>query len=587
MRRVIKMFGYAGKILFVNLSEGIIRTESTEKFSTNFLGGRGIATRILYEKPDALIFMTGPLTAFVPSGSRMDVVAVSPLNGIIAGSSVGGDFPSALKFAGYDGIVITGKSEKPVYIRIENENVSIESAEELWGLNVFETIDFLTKGHPDLKVACIGRAGENQVKFAGIAFSHRNLASRGGLGAVMGAKKLKALVVHGTRGVEPYNPVKLMNVFEKIQESIRKSGEFLRFKDWHINFVPVILKLKMPYFGDYEREWEKAEEAAMKAAKFFEEHTIGRASCFSCPLRCWAIVNYDGETLPINLCQGTFPAATFILKTENPELAWRIYRKCQSEGLDMMSTAAVIAYASRLGKIKLGSEEILDFIEQIVRREGDGDVFAEGVKKASEHFGVPAVYMKGGMESWSSDVRLFVGSALIATVADSGSINRALYGFPEFQYYLKKEMAENIAVKFVGDADAACPWSYSSSKVKLAIIWENLHIIADSLGVCIIALLTTPLKLWVEAYKVVTGNNITEEELIVTAERIRTMERLFNLKYGRVEDDLSPRLFRDEPKLDREKLEKMKHVYYSLRGWDENGVPKSETLEKLGLRDLI
>lgn len=277
------MFGYTGKILFIDLSSGTFRIEPTEKYAKSFLGGRGIATRILYENPDALIFMTGPLTSFVPSGSRMDVVAVSPVTGLIGGSSTGGEFPSALKFAGYDGLVITGKAEKPVYIKIENDEVSIESAEELWGLNAFETIDYLTRGHSDLKVACIGRAGENGVKFAGIVFSHRNLASRGGLGAVMGAKKLKAILIHGTKGVNPYNPIELMSVFEEIQESIISSGEFLRFKDWHVNFVPTILKLRMPYFGDYEREWEKAEEAAMKAKEFFEEHTIGGQAASPAP----------------------------------------------------------------------------------------------------------------------------------------------------------------------------------------------------------------------------------------------------------------------------------------------------------------
>ncbi len=580
------MFGYTGKILFVDLSSKTVRTESTEKYARKFLGGRGVATRILHDNPDALIFMTGPLTSFVPSGSRMDVVAVSPITGLIGGSSTGGEFPSALKFAGYDGIVVTGKAEEPVYLRIENEEVSIESAEGIWGLTAFETIEVLTRGHPDLKVACIGRAGENGVKFTGISFSHRNLASRGGLGAVMGAKKLKAILVHGTRGASPYNPLELMSVFEEIQKSITNSGEFLRFKNWHVDFVPVILQLRMPYFGDYEREWEKAEEAAMKAKKFFEEHTVGRASCFSCPLRCWGIVSYRGETLPINLCQGTFPAVTFTLKVEDPELAWRIYRKCQSEGLDMMATVAVVAYASRLGKVRLGSEEILDFIEKIVKREGEGDVFAEGIKRASEHFGVPAVYVKGGMESWSSDVRPFVGSALISAVADSGGVNRALYGFPEFYYYVKKEQAEELAKMFVGDVEAAYPWSYSDSKVRFAVLWENLHIIADSLGVCVIALLTTPLKLWAKAFKAVTGEGITEDELMKTAERIRTLERLFNLEHGDGKDDLSPRLFKGEVKLDREKLERMKRLYYSLRGWDENGVPTRETLEKLGLGDL-
>jgi aldehyde:ferredoxin oxidoreductase len=286
-------------------------------------------------------------------------------------------------------------------------------------------------------------------------------------------------------------------------------------------------------------------------------------------------------------CQGTFPAILFILKIKDPELAWKVYLRLQKEGMDIMGTAAVIAYASRLGLVELGSEGILRLIDEIVNCEGPGNVLAEGIKKASEHFGVPAVYVKGGMESWSSDVRPFVGSALIAAVADSGSVNRALYGFPEFYYYIKKEQAEMMATRFVGDVEAAYPWSYSESKVRFAVLWENLHIIADSLGVCVIALLTTPLKLWAKAYEAVTGEKITEGELMTVAERTRTLERLFTLKHGDGKDDLSPRLFKGEPKLDREELEEMKRVYYSLRGWDENGVPTPETVEKLGLGDLV
>ncbi|MDV3103505.1 aldehyde ferredoxin oxidoreductase C-terminal domain-containing protein [Thermococcus waiotapuensis] len=131
---------------------------------------------------------------------------------------------------------------------------------------------------------------------------------------------------------------------------------------------------------------------------------------------------------------------------------------------------------------------------------------------------------------------------------------------------MPKKEAEKMATMFVRDVEAAYPWSYSESKVRPAVLWENLHIIADSLAVCVIALLTTPLKLWAGAYKAVTGEGISEEELMRTAERIRTFEGLFTLKYGNGKDDLSPRLFEGEVKLDREKLEEMKRVYYSLRG---------------------
>ncbi len=579
--------GYVGKILFVDLSSGAVSMEPTEKYAVDFLGGRGIATRILYDHPDALIFMTGPLTALVPAGSRMDVVARSPIANIIAGSSVGGEFPAMLKFAGYDGIVVLGRAEKPVYIVIEDGFVSIESAEDLWGLNAFECLDKLAKRYPGSRAACIGRAGERGVKFAGIAFSYRNLASRCGLGAVMGLKNLKSIVVRGRGSVKPYDPGKLMKVFSEIYKHIVSSDEYTRFRDWHINFVPTILKLGMPYFGDYERYWDDAQEAALMTRIFMDRYTVGRASCFSCPLRCWAIVNYLGKTLPTNLCQGTLPAIVFILKVKDPELSWKIYEKCQSEGLDIMSVAAVVAYASRLGLVELGTDQILDLIDKIVDRRGEGDVLAEGIKSASEHFGVPAIYVKGGLESWSSDVRLFVGSALIAMVADSGSVNRALYAFPEFYYGIKKRRAEEVAKKFVGDERASHPLMYSESKVRLTILWENLHILADSLGVCIIAFLTTPLALWAEAYEAATGLKTNEEELLKAAERIRTLERIFNLVHGNVVDELSPRLFEGEHKLDRDKLEEMKRLYYSLRGWDDNGIPKKETIAKLGLNNLM
>lgn len=578
--------GYTGAILFIDLSSERIWTISTNEYSGLFVGGRGIATRILYEHPNALVFMTGPLTGYVPSGSRMDVVGMSPISGMIGGSSVGGDFPVALKLAGYDGIVILGKSNNPVSIVIDNDEVDIRNAHEIWGLNGFETIKTIKKDYPKAEVACIGRAGENKVRYAGILFSERNMASRSGLGAVMGVKKVKAIIVCGSKSLKPRNPSGLLSSFGKILKSIIESDENMRFKNWHKQFVPTILRLKMPYFGDYETWWNEACEAAIAATRFFEENTVARSSCFSCPLRCKAIISLDGENVPINLCQGTIPAIMFILKIKDPYLAWRIYVKCQSEGLDIMSTCAVLAFASRLGIVRLGTPEILGLIEKIIERKDEGEVLADGIYHASRRYNVEAVYMKGGLESWSSDIRPFIGSALISMVSDSGGVNRALYGFPEFYYYLKSEKAKKVAEKFVKDPEAAYPWSYSENKVKFAVIWENLHIIADILGVCVIAFLTTPLSLWVEAYNYTTGHNISENDLLIAAERTRTLERLFNTKFSKVTDTLSPRLFRGKSGIDKEKIEEMKRIYYKIRGWDVNGVPTDETISRLGLNDL-
>ncbi|WP_231833724.1 aldehyde ferredoxin oxidoreductase family protein [Pyrococcus horikoshii] len=605
MERLINMFGYAGKILFIDLSNHIINTIPTEKYAKDFLGGRGIATKIAYDiiPPDAnafdpenaLIMMTGPLTGIAPSSSRIDVVSLSPLTNLLGGSSAGGDFGAALKFAGYDGIVITGKSKEPTCIRIIDDEITFHDAEACWEYDVYDTVDCVKKlGREDVQVACIGKAGANLVKTAGISFSKRNLAARGGLGAVMGSKNLKAIAVAGTKGVKIKDTNKLMKVNFEIQRRIKESPSFKKYENWHANISLSLLKARRPYFGDYEEEfWEEAEEAAKNAKKFFEEKASLRpSSCFSCPLRCWAWVEYKGEEAPMVACQGTFPAIIFILKIKDPELAWKVYLKLQREGMDIMSTVAIIAYASRLGLVKLGSEDVLNLIDKIINREGPGNILAEGIKRASEHFGVPAVYVKGGMESWSSDIRPFRGVALAGAVSESGSISRAIHGFPASSYYTKPEKAKKVAKEIVGDESAAEPTNYKG-KAKLVAYFENEHIIADSLGVCDTPMLSVPLELWAESFTAATGIEMSPEKLHFYAEKIRTLERMFNVRRGvnREKDTLSPRLFESVihsgpwkgVKLDREKFEEMKDEYYMLRGWNENGIPTEETLKKYGL----
>ncbi len=599
------MFGYAGKILFIDLASRVVRTEPTEKYAADFLGGRGIATKIAYDlipaeanafdPENALIMMTGPLTGAAPSSSRIDIVSLSPVTNLLGGSSAGGDFGAVLKFAGYDGIVITGKAEKPMGIRIIDDEVTFHDAEHCWEYDVYDTVDCIKRlGREDVQVACIGKAGANLVKTAGISFSKRNLAARGGLGAVMGSKNLKAIAVAGTKGVKVRDTKRLMETNLEIERRMLESPAFKKYENWHANISLSLLKARRPYFGDYEEEfWEEAEEAAKNAKRFFEEMaTLRPNSCFACPLRCWAWVEYKGEEAPMVACQGTFPAIIFVLKIKDPELAWKVYLRLQREGLDIMGTAAVIAYASRVGLVRLGSEEILSLIDEIVNREGPGNVLAEGIKRASEHFGVPAVYVKGGMESWSSDVRPFRGVSLAGAVSESGSISRAIHGFPASSYYTKPEKARKVAKEVVGDESAAEPTSYRG-KAKLVAYFEDEHIIADSLGVCDTPMLSIPLELWAEALSAATGMEFTPEKLHFYAGKIRTLERMFNVRRGvdREKDTLSERLFRSVIRsgpwagvgIDREKFEEMKLEYYRLRGWGENGIPAEETLERYGL----
>jgi len=239
---------------------------------------------------------------------------------------------------------------------------------------------------------------------------------------------------------------------------------------------------------------------------------------------------------------------------------------------------------------------LVNLIRKIAMREGLGNILARGVKQASEAIGKGseerAVYTKGGLELWLMEIRPFKGTALACAVTDSGSQNRATYGLCEFYYKSMKKQAETVAKNIVGTEEAAIPTNYEL-KPKLVAQYENLHILADSLGMCSIPFMPVGLELWAQAFAAATGIETTPKAFMLAAERIRTLERLFNIREGltRRDDTVSERMFNEPLKdgawkgevLDREKFEQMKDAYYALRGWDPEGKPKQETLEKLGL----
>ena len=617
------MNGYTNKFLIINLSNNSIQTIPTQGYIEQFIGGRGIAVKLLYEltpknvnalsPENVLVFMTGPLTGtLAPSSGRIDVVSKSPETKLLGGANAGGFFGPELKYAGYDGIIVVGKASSLVYIDIFNDEVEIKEAQHLSGKGVFDTVNALRKDDKDTQIACIGPAGEKLVNLSGIAFSMRNYAARGGLGAVMGSKNLKAIAVRGTRGLSIAMPDLLKDIAEKMRERIKNMPSYQEYPEWHYKLFSILESDSKSFFGNYEdTAWKERFEAYENAERFVKRAEFKSETCFGCPLRCWAYINVKNiGGAGIAACQGTLTSLVNFTKVKDFGKIWKAYLLCQDLGLDVSGTSAITAYAMDLyskgilsksnaddfNLVYRNGDALLSIIEKMARREGLGDILADGVKKASEKIGkdaeTRAAYAKGGLELWLMEIRPFKGVALSCAVTDSGSHNRATYGLCEFYYRSMKKQAETVAKNLVGTEEAAIPTKYEY-KPKLVAMYENLHILADSLGVCSIPFMPVGLDLWGKAYSACTGRETTPMVLTSAGERVRTLERLFNIREGlsRKDDTLAERMFNEPLKdgpwkgevLDKEKFEEMINAYYSLQGWDQEGRPKQETLKRLGL----
>lgn len=617
------MTGYTGTILEIDLSTRKVGRIATSDYAAKSLGGRGMGVALLQEllapnvdplgPENVLVLMTGPLTGtLAPSSGRIDVVTKSPETGLLGGGNAGGFWGPELKWAGYDGIVIRGRADNPVYIEIHNDSVTINDATELWGLSVPDTVAALRSVDPEAQVACIGPAGENLVNLAAIAFGTRNFAARGGIGAVMGAKNLKAIVVRGTRGVRVADAAALQDVTLAIQERIEGMPLYREAPEWHWKLFLSCENDGKAFYGNYDDvRWPGRAKVHAAIKEYLRQGRLVPQSCFGCPLRCWAHFTPDrGNPSPVIACQGTLPSVTYFMKLSDPQEIWNAYQACQALGLDSGGTSAVLAFGMDLyerGIITKDDTSGLDLsfgngeaartmIEEIAHRRGFGAILGRGVKAAAAELGpeamARAVYAKGGLELWLMEMRPFKGVALASAVTDSGSHNRATYAFPEFYYRSMPEMARRVAGMIGGSEDLADPTRYEG-KARLVIAYEDMHTLADSLGVCSIPFQPAGLDLWAKALHAVTGIAMDVTSLMHVAARIRAVERLINLQEGltRENDSFSARLFTEPLKdgpwagevLDRDKFEAMKDEYFSARGWDEAGVPTPEELSRLGL----
>lgn len=616
-------YGYAGRILRIDLTQGKEKIQQTEKWLiTKYLGGRGFSSRIVYDEiprevrplspQNKLVFSSGPLvgTTF-PLGARFNVSAKSPQTGILGDSNAGGHFAAEMKFAGYDQIIIEGKSRKPTYVFIADQEVKRMDAEHLVKKDTYETTEMIKKdlGDKTIQTAVVGPAAENRVLYAGIFANLVRPAARTGMGTVMASKNLKAIALKGTRSIKVADSRKFHNMVEEIEEETYSHPQY-----WprRIMGTTRILMLAdklgfLPTRHFTSATFEHATEVS--GERLAREYNVKNRACFSCIVPCSRVyVIREGEFAGL-LGEGPEyePLSSFTARVGNSNLslALKAVNLANRLGLDAISTAECIAWSMELYEQKEltkkdtdglelnwgDGEAILTLIEKIAYREGFGDLLADGVRRAAQKLGKGkeiALHVKG-LEIIQADPRGLKGYGLGYAVASRGGDHLRSEPFVELEDDPEK------GVKMFGVPEATLRLRYKG-KGRLVRYFENWCAIIDSLEVCKnlagnMELL--PFGRAAEITEAVTGFHFTEEGIFEIGERIVNLERAYLIREGiRRRDDYLPTRFLKEPLPNGNskgavfEMKPMLDEYYSERGWDKRGIPKQATLEKLGLNDV-
>jgi aldehyde:ferredoxin oxidoreductase len=602
--------GWVGSLLRVNLTNGSVKAEELPVELTRlFLGGRGLASKILYDEVDAqvdplspenkIIFMTGPLTGTgVIGGASYVVVTKSPLSGSIACSTAEGYFGPELKCAGFDGIVIEGKATEPVYLSIEDNQVELLSASHLWGKSTRRTEELIRSETANLwiaketSVASIGPAGERLAKVASIINDRHRVAARSGVGAVMGSKNLKAIAARGTQTVMVADGTIFVDAVERAWE---------KFKTTPV--IPQTLNnIGTPFLVDVINESgvlpvRNFQTGVMKGIeKISGEHmaeTILKANkgCFACPIACVQMTEVED---PAFQGEGEGPEYRTIALigaacgiADITAIA-KISYLCDEMGIDTLSFGSAVACAMELTEKKIiskkqtgmtlafgNAEAVIELIEKVANREGFGDLLAEGGYYLASHYGHPEFFI--GVKKQGSpafDPRGIQGLGLEYATSNSG-VSHALG-------YL-------VTHKILGIRGEIDPLT-AEGKAPLVKQFQDGSAVFDSAGLCRLLLLGVWIDDIISLLETATGNSYSEEHLLSLGERIWNLERLFNLTAGfRGADDTLPRRILEEPMPEGPaqgqvcKLHEMLPEYYRIRGWNDQGIPTEEKLASLGL----
>ena len=613
------MSGWSGRILRVDLSKRSSTTEPTAPY-TSFIGGRGINVKILFDEvgpevapfdpENRIIFGPGILTGTAaPTASRMKITTMCT-NGLIGSGGVGESLGAEIRFAGYDNIIIQGKADKPVYLYINDDSVEFRDASQIWGKETDETRQIVKKeiGNPGVHVAAIGPAGESMVSFASIKTGVFTTAGRGGMGAIMGSKNLKAVAVRGGRGIKVAKMKEFLEVNYEIRKKLSEFTDFqapIEYLERRVREMNVrATKEGVPAWGNWEDfDWDSvdADNFIYGIHEYYKKNQIARIGCFACPISRYRVCDDPEAGIGMALCNSL------------PMFTWRVWNRdfavvetachfCANYGLDTISTANIIGFLMELyhrgiitekdtdgiPMIRGDKEAILSTVHKIGKQEGFGKLFRDGLLAGAKKIGKGAeeyAMQVKGMEIGLRELRARKATALATAVSPR---------LAEGEYPLK-EQNWNV---HKAHPEAVNPAAYDG-KGQVILDSVKKYIALDMLGLCRNIFLRAfeaaggglifPAKL----YSLAIGVDTSLEELFVAAERVHLLERAFDVTRGirRKDDTLPDRMFKNAvpggpfkgERLDKAKFDKMLGEYYDVCGWDEDGVPKEETFKKFGL----
>jgi aldehyde:ferredoxin oxidoreductase len=611
--------GYAGTILNVKLNENgpgdspqTEREPLDEGLARKLIGGRGYGAYLLYKNApkgvdpmspeNPLIVGTGPLTGTPLTGSKFVCITKSPLTGIINDSYSGGEMAGEIKFAGYDHIVIKGRCAKPSILYIEDDKVELLDASHLWGLSALDAESKIKEemGN-DVRAVVIGPGGENLVPYACVCSDYYHQSGRGGIGAVMGSKKIKALVVKGSKSIPIAHPKKLANFRQYLAEREKKSayGELRVLYGTTYTTVSVSSIGILPTRNFQQGTFEGIEK--INAFQIRERLWQSNHGCLGCQAPCMNYVVADeGKVKVVGPEYETIALLGSNVGVDNLDKIALFNELCDAYGIDTISAGNAIAFGMECYERGLITKEdtdgidlrfgnvdaVVEMIRKIALREGFGDMLAQGVKKAAEKIGQGsekfAMHVKGMEISGYEPRGAFAMGLAYATATRGGCHRRAKpIEIPNDKYEYEKYGSEGNApmVKELQDfrepvhcgilCDAILRFSFEATLEDVA-----------------------------EMYRIVVGwEDITADELKTLADRVYTLTRCYNMREGQLgKDDTLPWRMIHEPLPDgpgkgnfigEENMTKMVQEYYHLRGWDTDGRPTAETIERLGLTGIV
>lgn len=619
--------GYAGQHLYVDLTKSKCKSVPLDRaFALTYLGGQGFASRILYDLthpetdplgPDnVLIWATGPFTGTLwPQASRYVVAAKSPLTGIFGEAHAAGHWGPELKFAGFDTIVVQGRSKKPVYLFIDDGHAQLLNAKQMWGKDTNEATKIIQETHndPTLRVSCIGQAGEKLVRYAAIINDFDRAAARSGMGAVVGAKQLKAVAVRGNQDIVVAKPDRYLEVIKDLHQKMLASPfTASRAEYGTTNLVELMQEIgRLPSYNMRSGVFAEYEKISGESIK--QKYLLKPRSDFACLQRCGRYTLVSSG--PYAYCGGgpeyeTQSALGSRCGNSNLESILYGHYLCNLYGLDTISTGATISWAMEAweqgllsaedtGGIDLSwgnHETIIQLIHLIARREGFGELLAEGSYRAAQRIGRGTekfVMHCKKQEIAGQEPRAQKSMGLASATAARGADH--LYAFPVLdEVGFDEEIASRYGEKYLPEIGDRLDPKYKGIMVREN---EDFCAVVESLGVCKYGTLIPPVLFYedvVAAFDVTVGVTCKEEHFRLIGERIVNLNRCYNIREGITRnDDCLPRRLTDVPapegpsKGQVVELDEMLDEYYETRGWRvKDGLPTRKTLHRLGLDDL-